>query len=78
MVWQSRDYFINNPGNPSLLENLAQSIKSASQTSSFLQILLLVIIVGWIVCGTIWLKALKQQKVSYKVALKDLFLTIRR
>lgn len=36
------------------------------------------ILVGWLLGALFWLKELQRKKISYKVAFKDLFLTIRR
>ncbi len=78
LVWQAEDYFVSNPSNFSVIKNSANSISSAFQSSVFLQILLVVIIIGWIIGGALWLKALKKQKISYRVAITDLFFTIRK
>ena len=53
------------------------ALGSAYRDSSALQILLAVIVIGWLVIGWVWLRELKRRKISYRAAFKDLFLTIR-
>jgi hypothetical protein len=43
-----------------------------------MQLLLFLVIGGWVYGAILWFKELKRQKVPYKIALKDLFLTIRK
>ena len=39
--------------------------------------LLIFLVDGWLIGGVVWLRALKQAKISYSEAFRDLFLTLR-
>ncbi len=70
LVWASRNNYV-------ALSSWKSAISSAYRNSSALQILLAAVVIGWLIGGWIWLRELKRQKISYKAAFKDLFLTIR-
>jgi len=40
--------------------------------------LALLVAAGWFIGAVVWVDELKRQKISYKLAFKDLFLTIRK
>lgn len=44
----------------------------------YLYWLLAIIIVGWVAGAIVWFRELRKAKVPYRVALKDLFLTVRK
>lgn len=75
LVWQGKSYYGH--GGVSLSAWLA-AIHSAFNASLGLQFVLLIVIFGWVTGGWVWLRELKRQKVSYREAFKDLFLTIRK
>lgn len=55
-----------------------RAISATYTSSSFLRGLLAIIVAVWVIVGLIWLVALKNRSISYKSALRDLFLTIRK
>jgi len=55
-----------------------RAIGQAFKGSPALQMVLSVVLAGWIAGGYAWLRELKRLHISRKVALKDLFLTIRK
>lgn len=71
LVWQAKNLYVE--------EALPwpQALSRSFVVYQYLWSLLLVIIIGWAVCAYYWLKALKRAKISLKVGLKDLFLTLR-
>ncbi len=70
LVWASRNNYI-------ALSNWRSAISRTYYNSDVLPALLGFIVGVWVVGGVLWLRELKRQKISYKAAFKDLFLTIR-
>ncbi len=81
LTWQSRDVYaflsVMLASNSSLY-NWRIAVSNTYSNTTWLQGLLALIVIGWIVGIVFWLKALKQSKISYKAGFKDLFLTLRR
>ncbi len=80
LVWSGKDYYVaaGNGGSIASLAGWRSAIGSAYRGSSWLPVLLVLIVVVWIIGGWLWLRELKHQNVSYRAGLKDLFLTIRK
>src|SRR5690242_15066745 len=74
LVWQAQNYYL---GFEFSVHEWLSSCGMAFANSVTLQLLLYVIVLVWVVGGFVWLKALKQAKISYKDGFKDLFLTLR-
>ena len=53
------------------------ALRTEYRTNYMIRYLWVVILFGWIIIAIMWLRSLKRNKISLKVALKDLFLTIR-
>lgn len=70
LFWASRDNYV-------ALSSWKSAICRTYHDSDVLPALLGMIIVVWVIGGLVWLGELKRQKISYKAAFKDLFLTIR-
>lgn len=77
LVWESRNETAVSSGSASL-GNWLSAIGSTFAGSAALQILLATVILVWLIGGLVWLRELKRHKITYKTALKDLFLTIRK
>ena len=81
LVWMSRDSYVDistDAGSNGFFSDWWSAISHTYDDSGVLPGLLALVIAVWVVGGVIWLRELKRQKISYKAALKDLFLTIRR
>ncbi len=78
LLWLSRNNYIYSSMNNSFLSAWKGAIKETYTTSSLLPGLLSLIIIVWAVGAIIWIIELKRQKIKYKTAFKDLFLTIRK
>jgi len=80
VVWLAKDYYVQKIGGGytgGALSAWAWSSGQAYSNHAILQWLLAIIVLGWIIGGLVWLKALKQTGISYRSGLKDLFLTLR-
>lgn len=78
-VWLARNYVQNSPFayQGSDFSTWHRALRETFAHRGSLQLLLIIVALGWIICGMAWLKALKQANISYRDGLKDLFLTIR-
>ncbi len=54
------------------------AIGTAFTNAWYMPMLLALVATGWVAGGYVWLQELKRQKIKYRVAFKDLFLTIRK
>ncbi len=80
LFWVGRSDYVTiseRAGSGSAISNWQSAISSAYSDSSVLPALLALIVIVWLIGGWVWLRELKRQKISYKAAFKDLFLTIR-
>lgn len=75
LVWRARDYYTASCFS---WGRWATAIHSAFAASAWFGVLLAAIIVGWAIGTWVWLRELGRNKISYKIALKDLFFTIRK
>lgn len=81
LVWSSRQAYSDiSTGSDSsgFFSDWFSASTETYQDSTLLQWLLLAVLAGWIIGAVFWLMELKRQKISYKSAFKDLFLTIRK
>ncbi len=81
LVWLAADTYADiseSADSQGFFSDWQSAVSSIYAENSYLPALLGFIIVVWIIGGIIWLKELKKQKISYKAAFKDLFLTIRK
>ena len=76
LVWQSKDLY--RPLSGFSLQAWWTAIHGAFSRSGLLQMLCTMLVIGWVIGGWLWLRELKRQRISYKVALRDLFFTIRK
>lgn len=71
VFWQGKNLYIDDllPWNKALTQSFS--------AYTWLWWLLAIIIIVWIIGAFVWVKALKQSKISLQAGLKDLFLTLR-
>lgn len=74
VVWQGLNEYSEAAAGVSFVD----AVGDVFSDSVILWPLFITIAVGWVIGGYIWLKELKKLKVPYRVAFKDLFLTIRK
>jgi hypothetical protein len=80
VVWLAKDYYVqrvNGGYRGSTFSTWNWALQEAYAKHNVLHWLITVIVLGWIIGGIVWLKALKQANISYCDGLKDLFLTLR-
>lgn len=79
-VWQSRGIYANLSlfSTRGFTADWRKALHMAYSSTTWLQVALLVIVLGWIAGAITWLYELKKHHFSYKAALKDLFMTIRK
>jgi len=80
-VWLSRHFYVHSispPAHTSFFPAWRSALSLEYSDSAALQVLLFFILLIWVVLAISWLRALKRNKIPYKTALKDLFLTIRK
>lgn len=80
LVWLAQDHYVEltKQATSGFWSDWWLAVRQAYQADVLLQVFFGVILLGWIIGGAIWLKALKRAKISYRMAFKDLFLTLRR
>jgi hypothetical protein len=81
LIWQSRTYYADQSilqAHSNFFGGWQHAISYTYKRTNWLEWLLTVIICVWLAGGLVWLAAVKRQKVSYRPALKDLFLTLRQ
>lgn len=79
LVWMSQSYItIGEHVRTSFVGAWSEAISKTFTQSTFLQLTLLFVIAIWIIGGLVWLYELRQQRMSYRAAFKDLFLTIHK
>ena len=71
LVWQARTYHFSDV-------SWWHAMSQAFTHTFVLQFALSSILAGWVALAIVWFNELKRQKISYKVALQDLLLTIRK
>jgi hypothetical protein len=78
-VWLARNYVQNSvfAYQGSDVSTWHGALRVTFNNHGVLQLLAVMIVLGWIVGGIAWLQALKQADISYRDGFKDLFLTIR-
>lgn len=78
-VWLARNYVQTSPFayQGSDVSTWHGALRATFANHGVLQLLIVMIVLGWIIGGIVWLKALKQANISYRDGFKDLFLTIR-
>jgi hypothetical protein len=80
VVWVAKDYYvqkINGGYQGATLSAWNWSVERAYSERDILRWLITAIVLGWIIGGIVWLKALKRANISYGDGFKDLFLTLR-
>jgi hypothetical protein len=80
-VWLARNYYVlfsTSALHRSTYDAWKSALSIEHNHSTVLMVLRLLILFGWVIGFVLWFRALKKNKISYKVALKDLFLTIRK
>lgn len=79
LIWQARHLYVSySPSSAYSLSAWRKAVAGAYSGSGTLPALLTVIISVWIIGGLVWLRELNKQRISYRSAFKDLFLTIRK
>jgi hypothetical protein len=81
LVWLTRDNYTARSVDIDRSFSVTAWISAVQETfeySTTLQALFGLIALGWIIGGLLWLRTLKRHHISYKTALKDLFLTVRK
>jgi uncharacterized membrane protein HdeD (DUF308 family) len=74
LAWMIKNRYENSLAN----ENILKVLKKTYTTSTILQLVLGLVLIVWVLGAIIWLMELKRQKITYRSAFKDLFLTIRK
>lgn len=80
VVWLAKNYYVqkmNGGYQGGTLSAWNWAVDRAYVGHDILQWLITVIVLGWIIGGIAWLKALRQADISYSDGFKDLFLTLR-
>jgi hypothetical protein len=80
LAWMSKGSYVDIStgfGSNDFFSDWQSAISDTYSNYSFLPGLLAFILIVWAAGGWIWLRELKRQKISYKAAFKDLFLTLR-
>ena len=81
VVWLAKDYYAQQTASSDYQSNglnaWGRAIHQAYAGHSVLAWLAIGVVAGWAIGAIIWLKALKQAKLTYRDGLKDLFLSLR-
>jgi hypothetical protein len=79
-VWMGKDYYVKyaDVWSGGTISDWSSAIGNAWNHSATLPVLLLVLALGWVVGAVLWRAELRRQKISYKSALEDVFLTLRK
>jgi hypothetical protein len=79
LFWLARDFYARfSLVSHGFWPDWRDALWSEFYDNPFMPALLGFIFIIWVLMGYIWIHELKAKKISYKLAFKDLFLTIRR